>query len=255
MTTQLTEATESIGGAIASLAECAKTNPEALAALSELVNATEELAVGMEACYKAAQFLKHHNLRAHYAKSLSPIPDNDELLEYLYNCVCCVQESLKVLIVKSFSEKYLAQIRTFPNSVYQQFLRHSSAKYRSTAMTKKQSKSFISIPTPYSIKSMPNSTQIFQNTQTLQVVEVQEIKPGWVNFAGQEISITALSIDDWELCKSDPGYRGMPPAHTNCPSCAGTGIRLNPNVYNEPGNERSGVAPLTVPCECIQKAR
>jgi hypothetical protein len=121
MNTQLTKATESIGGAIASLVEQAETNPRALELLGELVNVTKEFAEGMEVCHKGAQFLKHHNLRVHYAESLSPIPNNDELLEYLYNCVCCVQESLKALIVKSFSEKYLAQIRTFPNSVYQQF--------------------------------------------------------------------------------------------------------------------------------------
>jgi hypothetical protein len=39
----------------------------------------------------------------------------------------------------------------------------------------------------------------------------------------------------------------------NCPNCAGTGISLNPNVYNSWGNPRSGVAPLTAPCECTQE--
>lgn len=36
-----------------------------------------------------------------------------------------------------------------------------------------------------------------------------------------------------------------------CPGCAGTGIKLNPQVYVEWGNPNSGTLPLTTTCDCV----
>ncbi len=53
--------------------------------------------------------------------------------------------------------------------------------------------------------------RIFQHVHTKQVVEVPEIRPGVLNFKGCIVKMSEISLHNWVLCESDPGYRGMPP--------------------------------------------
>ncbi len=57
-------------------------------------------------------------------------------------------------------------------------------------------------------------TRLFQHIRTRQVVEVPEIRPGTVNFNGCILEIATLSLHDWVLCSTDPGYRGLPKAES-----------------------------------------
>lgn len=52
---------------------------------------------------------------------------------------------------------------------------------------------------------------IFQHVHTKQVVEVPEIRPGVLNFNGCIVELSEISLHNWELCKVDPGYRGLKP--------------------------------------------
>jgi hypothetical protein len=53
--------------------------------------------------------------------------------------------------------------------------------------------------------------RIFQHVHTLEVIEVPEIRPGVVNFNGCIVELSEISLHNWELCKVDPGYRGLKP--------------------------------------------
>ncbi len=53
--------------------------------------------------------------------------------------------------------------------------------------------------------------RIFQHVHTLEVIEVPEIRPGVLNFNGCIVELSEISLHNWELCKVDPGYRGLKP--------------------------------------------
>jgi hypothetical protein len=40
---------------------------------------------------------------------------------------------------------------------------------------------------------------------------VPEIRSGVLNFKGCIVKMSEISLHNWVLCESDPGYRGMPP--------------------------------------------
>ena len=53
--------------------------------------------------------------------------------------------------------------------------------------------------------------RIFQHVHTLEVIEVPEIRLGVLNFNGCIVELSEISLHNWELCKVDPGYRGLKP--------------------------------------------
>jgi hypothetical protein len=53
---------------------------------------------------------------------------------------------------------------------------------------------------------------IFQHVHTQQVMEVPEIHPGVLNFNSCLVQLSEISLHNWLLCETEPGYRGMPPA-------------------------------------------
>lgn len=118
MDNQISQAVDAIGDACVGLAT--SNDPETQQIFLQLATDTSTFTDSLEECLAAANCLGDTEKKWQYAEALSPIK-KAEFIYHLYNCLCCIQESLKCLIYKSFNQRHLRDILKYPIESYKTF--------------------------------------------------------------------------------------------------------------------------------------